>query len=110
VKKLAAYLTVLAMLLSSCVVESIIECDGSTPTYDGEISAIINANCLGSGCHSGGSNGVFTSYAGLQPKLTSGAFERNVLIDRSMPRGSAILTRDELVQIQCWKESGFPEN
>lgn len=109
-RTLTAYLAVVAMIFSSCTVESIIECDGSTPTYDGEISAIINGNCLGSGCHASGSNGVFTTYAGLQSRLTNGAFEREVLVDRTMPRGAGTLTRDQLILIQCWKENGFPEN
>jgi len=81
-----------------------IVCDGSTPTYTGQIRAIINSNCTSSACHPG-----FTTYSGLQSVVQNGMFAREVLERRSMPRNGKLSTQ-ALVQIKCWVENGYPEN
>ena len=87
------------------------KCDGSTPTYDAEIKTIIDANCNSSSCHgTGSSRGDFTTYAGLEPDLTNGKFEKEVLTRQSMPQGSATLTQTQLILIRCWADNGYPEN
>lgn len=87
------------------------ECDGSSPTYDAQIKAIVDGSCLGSGCHGAGSgNGDFTTYSKLNPFLQNGSFEREVLIDQTMPRGSGTLTASELSKLQCWVEDAHPES
>jgi len=86
------------------------ECDGSTPTYDNGISAIINASCLGSSCHGAGtSQPNFTTYAGMQPSLANRKFKTKVIDDRSMPKGGK-LTDEQLIKIQCWVDNNYPEN
>ena len=83
-------------------------CDGSTPTYDADISLIINDNCLQ--CHgTGSSNGVYTTYAGLEADLNDGDFEKEVLTKQKMPKNGS-LTESQLNLIQCWVENGYPEN
>jgi len=77
-------------------------CDGSSPTYDADIATIITQNCVG--CHS-----QYNSYSGLSNIISSGAFEREVLIDQTMPSGSS-LSEAQLNQIKCWVDNGYPEN
>ena len=89
--------------------ETEITCNGTTPTYDADIKAIIDATCMGSSCHSTGSaQPHLTSYAGLKVVTTSGTFETNILINKTMPRTGS-LTADELSMIKCWHENGYPE-
>jgi hypothetical protein len=95
-----------AVLLFSCRKDEVedIQCDGSNPTYTGQIRAIINANCTNSNCHPG-----YSTYAGLEGILQNGSFEREVLTDQTMPRNGN-LSSSELSKIKCWVENGFPEN
>lgn len=88
-----------------------VKCNGSDPSYTADIKRIIDSNCLSSGCHnSGSSNGVFTTYPGLKPYLDNGSFQNEVLDKRSMPQGSAKLSKEELQKIKCWAENGYREN
>jgi len=95
-----------AVLLFSCRKDKIedVQCDGSNPTYTGQIRAIINANCTNSNCHPG-----YSTYAGLEGILQNGSFEQEVLIDQTMPRNGT-LSSSELSKIKCWVENGFPED
>ena len=95
---------------TSCKKDLVPACDGSTPTYDGEIKAIIDNNCTGGLCHDNGSSkGDFTTYAGLQSVLSNGKFKSEVLIDQTMPRNGS-LSQEEIDAIQCWSENDYPEN
>jgi hypothetical protein len=79
-------------------------CDGSNPTYNGSIKAILDARCGSASCHPD-----YTSYDGLSGILQSGDFKREVLTNQTMPQGSS-LTQDQINKIQCWADNGFPEN
>jgi hypothetical protein len=79
-------------------------CDGSSPTYQSTIKSIIDTKCATSNCHPN-----YSAYDGLQPDLQDGDFRREVLVDQTMPQGST-LTQDQLNEIQCWANNGFPEN
>jgi len=79
-------------------------CDGSHPTYQSDIKNIIDSRCTSSGCHPD-----FASYEGLFPKLQGGDFEREVLVNQTMPDG-APLTQEQINKIQCWVNDGYPEN
>lgn len=86
------------------------ECDGSTPTYDGEVKTLIDANCTSSGCHGfSSSRGDYTTYAGIEADLNNGKFEREVLKNQSMPQDGS-LTQAEINTVQCWLDNGFAEN
>ncbi|MDX2362357.1 MAG: cytochrome c [Crocinitomicaceae bacterium] len=85
-----------------------VECDGSSPTYDADISLIIQQNCVQ--CHgSGSSNGSFTTFAGISTVTSNGKFEQEVLNNQTMPQNGT-LSQDQLNKIKCWVENGFPEN
>ncbi len=79
----------------------VVACNGGNASYNSNIKAIINTNCVG--CH-----GQYNSYAGLKSILDNGTFARVVLTDKTMPRGNT-LSNDNLSTIQCWKEKGYPE-
>ena len=86
-------------------------CDGSMPTYESEIKGILNEYCTNLACHGLGSiYGDFTTYNGISGNLFNGSFEREVLIDKTMPRGSASLTQTELNLIRCWADNNYPRN
>ncbi len=83
-------------------------CDGSTPTYDADISLILQQNCMQ--CHdSGASNDDYSTFASLSSVIADGSFEKEVLTDQKMPKNSS-LTQDQLNTIKCWVENGYPEN
>lgn len=77
-------------------------CDGSSPTYDANIKAIIDQSCVS--CH-----GNYSSYSGLSSDLSNGKFEKEVLTKQTMPQ-SGSLTEAQLNTVKCWVENGFPEN
>lgn len=79
-----------------------VSCDGSTPTYNSYVKGIINSNCIN--CHSG-----YSTYSGLSTITSNGKFEKEVLVNQTMPDGGS-LTQDELNKLQCWVNNGFPEN
>jgi hypothetical protein len=84
------------------------ECDGSTPTYDADISLIIQQSCTP--CHaSGGSNDNYMTYSNMSSIISNGKFEKEVLTQQSMPQNSS-LTEAQLNKIKCWVENGYPEN
>lgn len=78
------------------------KCNGSAATYTSNVKTIIDNNCIS--CHSS-----FTTYSGLTSVTSSGDFEKYVMKKQTMPKGSE-LTQDELNTLQCWVESGYPEN
>lgn len=81
---------------------SAVTCNGSNASYNSNIKAIINNNCVG--CH-----GQYNTFAGLQSSLNDGSFAREVLTNKTMPKGRSI-SNEDLSIIQCWKEKGYPEN
>jgi len=101
--------TAVFLLLAACNKKQNAACDGSSPTYESEIKAIISANCGSSSCHgSGSSNGDFTTYANLKPVLNNGKFKSEVIDKQSMPKNGK-LTSSELSKIVCWKDNNYPE-
>ena len=95
---------------SGCNKTTRVACDGSTPTWNGQVADIIISDCGGSDCH--GSNGKSTdymTYAGIKPDLLNGKFEKQVLETRFMPQNNE-LPDSSLAKLQCWLENGFPES
>lgn len=96
-------------------------CTDSVPTYEGRIKSIIETNCAYAGCHLDGSApGVYTFYGGVLPNIQSGSFRQRVVVEREDPnRGMPPdyapdgqpkdLTIEELDLIECWLDSGHPE-
>ena len=114
-KNIASLITlsfILVFIFESCKENTLEpECDGSMPTYDADVKALIDDNCTNAACHASGSpRGDFTAFATLKPDLDNGKFEERVLTKQNMPKGSATLTQAQLNMLQCWVESGYPEN
>lgn len=81
----------------------------SSYTYSADIKSIIDASCLGSGCHGSGSGrGDFTTYAGLKSYITNGSFKREVVTNKTMPQGSSLST-EQRSKISCWLDNGAAE-
>ncbi len=112
--KTVVFFALTAISIFSCKKEEYFtpKCDGSNPTYNADIKTIIDANCMGSFCHSSGKKrGDFTSYEGLETVLNNGVFVNRVLDKQDMPNGNnKTLTQEEINTIQCWTNNGFPEN
>lgn len=110
-KKLTALIALASLTLahSSCKKENgggklNPTCDGSHPTYQGEIKTILDTKCGSSNCHPN-----YTNYDGLRGILDGGDFRREVLVEQTMPKGTS-LTQSQINLIQCWANDGFPEN
>jgi hypothetical protein len=87
-----------------------LDCSTISSGYTANIKPIINANCLGGGCHNTGStNGDFTTYAGLKSKADNNSLNRRVLEDKDMPT-SKPLSLDDRKKIKCWIEGGALNN
>ena len=100
---LVALLVIAAISILSCGKQDPV-CDGSEPTYDNEIGAILTAECATSSCHPS-----YSSYNGLQGIIDNGEFESVVLEKQTMPRGGK-LSQSKINAIQCWVDNGYPEN
>jgi len=100
---LVALLVIAAISIQSCGKQDPV-CDGSEPTYDNEIGAILTAECATGSCHPS-----YSTYSGIQGIINNGQFEREVLTNQSMPRGGK-LSQSEINAIQCWVDNGYPEN
>ncbi len=79
-------------------------CDGSQPTYDNEIGAIVTAECATGNCHPS-----YDSYSRIEGIINNGQFESVVLKNQTMPRGGK-LSQSQINSIQCWVDNGYPEN
>ncbi|MCB0600116.1 MAG: hypothetical protein KDC28_02770 [Saprospiraceae bacterium] len=99
-----------AAMMSGCTKTESIVCDGTTPSFASDVKPIIQSSCALSGCHASGSrNGDFTSYSGLYADLVNGQFNREVLVNRTMPEGSSLST-SQLQTLQCWYDNGYENN
>ncbi|MEM9990195.1 MAG: hypothetical protein AAF738_00460 [Bacteroidota bacterium] len=92
-------------------------CEVQQITYVGEIENIIVRTCAYDGCHSNGAAiGDYTSYDKLLSVLENGLFATRVLDIGDMPPIYApddrpkSLTEEEVELIECWFNTGFPEN
>lgn len=78
-------------------------CDGTASTYNSNVKNILDGACTSSGCHP-----TYNTYSGLKSILTSGDFTREVITNKTMPRGSS-LSASQLNILKCWADAGFPE-
>jgi len=92
-------------------------CASIDASYNGDVKAIINASCSVVGCHDGSGMNTFipegaedfTTFDGLSENLNNGNFTLEVITNGTMPPGIAI-SEEHLEILECWKDSGFPEN
>lgn len=104
-------LLIAAMTTVGCKKQSNrIACDGSAPTWNGQVLDIVATSCWGSDCHGANARSTdYTTYANIRPVLLNGKFENRVLDQRSMPQND-FLADSTLAKLQCWLENGFPES
>ena len=106
---------VIAMLLgiAACKKDSTTSCTPSdtTQTYTAKVKAIMDANCISSGCHdaataSGGVN--LTTFAG-----TVSATKNNNLVQQVqtglMPQGASKLADADIASIIAWRDNCYQE-
>lgn len=123
----SAILLLLALLFAAgCTADVLPEptesgCQGTAPTYDGEVAEIIERTCSYSSCHLGGAPGLYDGYQGLLSDLESGLFRERVIALKDNPTigmppdyapegRQQDLTEAELEIITCWLQAGHPES
>ena len=126
---ITSLMVIVLLLPFACTTDKLAEpmpnddCENYDATYDGEIKAIIDATCAIAGCHEpgGGAPGDFTSYAGMGDYLNDSEVREYVVILRNDPEngmppnwdtnpGPKDLTDEQFEIMQCWINSGYPEN
>jgi len=103
--KYAALFSIFGMTiitLVACKKTQNVTCDGSTPTYNSYVKSIVDSKCVS--CHSS-----YSSYNGLSGIISSGQFEKEVIINQTMPQNGSIASGD-LSKLKCWIDNGYPEN
>lgn len=106
----AAALLVLVYIPFACHItkKATLDCTTVPSTYKNDIAPIIANNCMP--CHKAGSEkGDFTTYEGLNVKVKSGDFEREVLIKQQMPPKGP-LPEEDRKKIRCWLNNGAQNN
>jgi len=125
-KKFLPFLLLASIVfVASCGKDENDPCDDLNATYNGAVKAIIDNTCAYSGCHDGTGNNTYisassndyTSYAGMEASLNSGAFNMRALVTKDMPPAAFVpagspteLTAEQLEILNCWKDAGYPEN
>ena len=112
------YSSVLFLGLYSCTndkVEDPNPCSFETAdlTYNGIIKSVISSNCANSSaCHGtpqdANAGGQLTSYALLQEKINSGAFNNRLFILKDMPMGTS-LNECDYKKLKAWYDAGAPQ-
>lgn len=109
-----------SLAIYSCTSDSLPEpttagCESGTVTYSNSIQAILETNCAYTGCHlSGFPNGNLSSYGDdLLSFLENGDFKERAIDLRDMPPnyafGPTTITEEEMQQLRCWIEDGYPQ-
>ncbi len=122
--KLSSQLTraILFLLLSGTLIlscsdddmdsmEEMDECQGSDPSFAGDVLPILNASCALAGCHvEGFASGDFSNHSGFSPRAANGVSRMS---SGSMPPASSTGPDPSDAQIQiirCWVEAGAKDN
>ncbi|MCH8904863.1 MAG: hypothetical protein IIA45_13230 [Bacteroidetes bacterium] len=91
-------------------------CDSLHISYFWVIQESITiTNCAISGCHVAGfPAGDFTNYQGIKVAVDNDTFRDRVLVKKDMPPqnspGPKFLSALDLQRIECWLDSGAPED
>lgn len=104
------------LYLGSCTDDTVdpgevtdVNCDAENFVYNNDLSALIETKCQG--CHvTGGQSFPLTNYAELKVYLDNGLFDIEVFSDASRMDDWGNLTAEEVAQLQCWYDDGYPEN
>ena len=91
-------------------------CTGTTPTYNTNISSIINTSCATSGCHNDATRKSGISLQGYSN--ASSQFKNNsknlASINHGsgvdpMPQGAPKLADSNIKKLECWVKNGTPQ-
>lgn len=91
------------------------DCTNLTPTYTNTIKAIMDNNCLGSGCHNANNRAAgidLSTYGAVSGEADKAQFRGSLehLNGYSkMPKNRSQLPEGDLQNIYCWIESGKPQ-
>ncbi len=99
------------------------DCVNYDATYDGAIKPIVDISCAHTGCHNsgGGAPGDFRTYNGMSEYFNDSGIRESVVVLRNDPEhgmppnwdtneGPRDLTDEQFKIMQCWINSGYPEN
>ena len=112
-------LAILAMTIIafSCKKETpaTFDCAGVTPTYNGEIKALLDNGCATSNCHSAANKADgrdYSTYASVKTHIVHAEFLGSIqrLSGYSaMPKGGDKWSDGDIKKITCWVNNGAPE-
>lgn len=92
-----------------------VDCTGITPTYTGEVKAILDASCALSGCHDAvtAQSGVNLSTYAAASAISQETRFVAVIQHRNgftpMPFGGSKLPEETIQTLVCWVENGSPQ-
>ena len=89
-------------------------CDSFAFSYLEDIKPVLEQNCSGSTCHSGGNiNYDYSTYEVVADRIRSGRFEERLLLPAGdpmhMPEGGSLSPCD-LFTLRMWIHQGFKNN
>jgi hypothetical protein len=89
-------------------------CDSVAFSFVNDVKPLIEQNCSGPTCHSGGNfNYDYSTYAVVADRVRSGRFEERLLLPADdplhMPQGGSLSACD-LFTIRMWIHQGFKNN
>lgn len=116
IKKIAILFAGTWILVSSCHNDKEellnpggINCVGVNARFAVDVNPIIQSRCATAGCHAAGSTngpGPLTTYDQIRDAANR---IKPAVVSRIMPKGSTLST-EEIKLINCWIESGAPNN
>lgn len=80
-------------------------------TWNNYVRYLVQNSCAVAGCHVAGNTkgiGDYSTYAGIRAVVEDSTFEKTVLVENRMPKGSK-LNDSILVRLECWFQNGAPE-
>jgi uncharacterized membrane protein len=115
----AGFIAIMVLSLSGCYYDheetlyhksATVDCTTINAKFSTDVAPIISGKCATSGCHDAASSAggtVLTNYAQISAKAAR--INQRCIIDKTMPPGSP-LTTTEVGILQCWINSGAPNN
>lgn len=101
-------MTVGVIFISSCSKNGIAcsdQVDCTTITYTATIKPLVEEKCALSGCHTS-----FSNYSSLKSIADNGSLYNQVVSSTKMPDGNISMSCAERAEIECWINSGAPNN
>lgn len=103
-------LSVSVLFLSACK-KNKHETDLTTCTplsYTNDIRPLLDLHCNNASCHGANQQPVLTYYSAVKSSVDNGSFEKEVILNRTMPEGTS-LSNEDYDLFNCWLNAGAPE-